>query len=374
MRTKLKTSFLLFLLVAVASVAADRPSIPEAVKANIQNRVDLRFSPGIVVGVINSEGTYYFSYGSTALESGTPMNEDTIFEIGSISKVFTGILLAWLVEQGELALEDPVSSHLPEGVTMPERGGTPIRLVDLSTHRSGLPRLPNNMKPDDLLNPYADYTVEQLYAFLSEHRLRRDPGEAYEYSNLAAGLLGHVLELKTGKSYEELVHQVIASKLGMKSTTVTLSPKMLARTAKPHTNAREAKLWDLPVLAGAGAIRSTARDMLAFLSANMGLRSTALKAAMQAGQQERGDAGSPDMRVGLGWHILSGGAQKIVWHNGGTGGHHSFVGFRRDGSLGVVVLANSEDSIDDIGMHLLDPGMELAERKPRKKLPLFKKD
>jgi len=374
MRTKLRTSLLLFLLVAVASVAADSPSIPEAVKANIQNRVDLRLSPGMVVGVINAEGTVYFSYGSTALESGTPMNEDTVFEIGSISKVFTGMLLAWLVEQGELALEDPVSSHLPEGVTMPERGGTPIRLVDLSTHRSGFPKLPDNMKPADLRNPYADYTVDQLYAYLSGHRLRRDPGDAYEYSNLAAGLLGHVLELKTGKSYEELVHQVIASKLGMKSTTITLSPKMLARTARPHTYGQEVKLWDLPVLAGAGAIRSTARDMLAFLSANMSLRSTTLDAAMQTSRQERADAGSPEMKMGLGWHILTGGAHRIVWHNGGTGGHHSFVGFREDGSLGVVVLANSENFIDDIGMHLLDPGMELAERKPPKKIPLFKKD
>ena len=287
--------------------------------------------------------------------------------------MFTGILLAQLAEQGELALDDPVASYLPEGVTVPERGGTPIRLVDLSTHRSGLPRLPDNMPVGDPLNPYADYTVDQLYAFLSGHQLRRNPGDAYEYSNLAAGLLGHVLELKTGKSYEELVRETIASRLGMKSTTVTLSPKMLARAARPHANGVEVKLWDVPALAGAVAIRSTARDMLAFISANMGLGDTSTKPAMQASHQERADAG-PDMKIGLGWHIMTAGAQPIVWHNGGTGGHHSFIGFRQDGSLGVVVLANSTDSIDDIGMHLLDPGMELAERKPPRKIPLFKKD
>ena len=376
MHSNRKIPILLSLLAVSVSVAAERPSIPEPAKANIRNRVDLGFSPGIVVGLISADGTDYFSYGSTALKNGAAVNEDTIFEIGSVSKVFTGLLLARLAEQGKLALEDPLSAHLPESVTVPERGDTPIRLVDLSTHRSGLPRLPDNMTPDDMLNPYADYTIDQLYAFLSEHELRRDPGDAYEYSNLAAGLLGHVLELNTGKSYEKLVRGAIASKLGMKSTTVTLSPKMLARVARPHTyDGNEVKLWDLPVLAGAGAIRSTARDMLAFLSANMGLRDTSLNAALQVSRKERADAGSPNMKIGLGWHILEVDDRRVVWHNGGTGGHHSFVGFRQDGSLGVVVLANSSDSIDDIGLHLLDSSMEMAERKPRrKKIPLFKKD
>src|SRR5208283_4407870 len=118
------------------------------------------------------------------------LDGDTVFEIGSITKVFTALLLADMAQRGEVALTDPVSKYLPKGVKMPGRNGHAIMLQDLATHTSGLPRLPSNMKPKDFMNPYADYTPELLYQFLSSYELPRDPGSKWEYSNLGAGLLG----------------------------------------------------------------------------------------------------------------------------------------------------------------------------------------
>src|SRR5205823_14852796 len=144
--------------------------------------------------------------------------------IGSISKVFTSLLLSDMVQRGEVALTDPIAKYLPAGVKVPERGGRSITLVDLSTHTSGLPRLPSNLNPKDQSNPYADYSVEQLYQFLSSYTLPRDIGAMYEYSNLGGGLLGHVLARRAGTDYETLMVSRIAGPLNMSSTRIVLSP------------------------------------------------------------------------------------------------------------------------------------------------------
>ena len=143
---------------------------------------------------------------------------------------------------------------------MPERGGKKITLQDLATHTSGLPRLPANIAPKDATNPYADYTVDQLYDFLG-YQLPRDIGEKYEYSNLGAGLLGHVLARRAGMDYETLVRTRITGPLGMKSTTISLSQEMKTRwlPGKARCCSRRAN-WDLPTLAGAGALRSSVND------------------------------------------------------------------------------------------------------------------
>ena len=199
-------------------------------------------------------------------------NGDTIFEIGSATKVFTSLLLADMVQRGEVALNDPVAKFLPAGVSVPERNGRQITLVDLATHTSGLPRLPANLNPKDPNNPYADYTPEQLYQFLSSYQLPRDIGAQYEYSNLGGGLLGFALARRAGMSYEALVKSRICDPLGMKDTGITLTPEMKARFAVGHDQGlARVENWDLPTLAGAGALRSTANDLLAFVSANIGL-------------------------------------------------------------------------------------------------------
>src|SRR5262249_11166935 len=153
---------------------------------------------GIVVGVIEPGGRRVVPYGGLAKGDPRTLDGDTVFEIGSITKVFTSLLLADAVKRREVALTDPISKFLPDRVKSPERGDRAITLQDLSTHTSGLPRLPANFAPKNASNPYADYSVEDLYQFLGGYQLTRDIGTQYEYSNLGGGLLGHVLALRAG--------------------------------------------------------------------------------------------------------------------------------------------------------------------------------
>jgi len=314
------------------------------------------------VGVISPEGRRIIAQGHLDKDDARPLNGDTIFEIGSATKVFTSLLLADMVQRGEVALDDPVAKYLPPGVKMPERNGRSITLLDLATHTSGLPRLPTNMTPKDPANPYADYSVEQLYQFLSAYQLTRDIGSQYEYSNLGGGLLGHVLARRAGMDYEMLVRSRICNPLGMSATRIALTPDMKARLAAGHDSAlARVENWDLPTLAGAGALRSTANDLLTFLSANLGYTKSPLGAAMAAMLKVRRPTGQPGLEVALGWHILTTNGKEIVWHNGGTGGYRSFMGFDPKARTGVVVLSNAGTAagVDDMGRHLLDASVPL---------------
>ena len=315
-------------------------------------------APGIVVGWLDPGGSRIVYCGTR--DGKVEVDGDTLFEIGSVTKTFTATLLELAVERGEVALDDPVQKFLPPSVTIPSREGKQITLLDLATHTSALPRLPSNMQPKDPENPYADYSVEQLYEFLNGCKLTRDIGAKYEYSNLGVGLLGHILALKAGTNYEALVLREICRPLKMDSTRITLTPELKARLALGHNQAGvPVENWDIPTLAGAGALRSTANDLLKYLSANIGLSDVPLARTMARAQVIRAPAGSTETSIALAWHVTKRFGSEIVWHNGGTGGYHSFVGFDRTNRQGVVVLANSSNDIDDIGRHLLNPSYKL---------------
>ncbi|HEV2670005.1 MAG TPA: serine hydrolase [Gemmatimonadales bacterium] len=315
---------------------------------------------GIVVGLIDASGAKRMV--------AVGVDSAQVFEIGSITKTFTATVLADMALRGEVRLDDPVAQYLPATVHVPSRNGKQITLLDLATQSSGLPRLPTNLAPRDSANPYADYSVDQLYAFLSGYQLTRDIGAAYEYSNLGMGLLGHALALKAGTSYENLVSRRILTPLGMRETAITLSPALRARLAPGHDgDGKVVANWDLPTLAGAGALRSTARDMLTYLAANLDTTTGPLAGAMRDARTPRRDAGRPSMQIGLAWHILSRPAGNIVWHNGGTGGYRSYVGFDPVRRVGVVVLANvGNANVDDIGFHFLDETLPLQAPPPRR--------
>ena len=323
-------------------------------------------SVGIVVGVIEPGGRRVVSYGSFSTTDKRPVNGDTVFEIGSVTKVFTSLLLADMVQRGEVKLTDPISKYLPLEVKVPERAGRSITFEDLSTHTSGLPPMPSNLTPKDPDNPYADYTVEQLYQFLLSYTLPRDIGSKFEYSNLGGGLLGHVLARRAGMDYETVVRTRILEPLGMNNTRIALTPQMQAQLAGGHNLAMEpTKNWDLPTLAGAGALRSNANDMLKFLAANLGYTESPLAPAMAAMLKERRSAGTAPaatIEVGLAWMITTRGETQIVWHNGGTGGYRTFVGYDLKRRVGVVALSNASTTlgVDDIGMHLLDARLALV--------------
>ncbi len=320
-----------------------------------------RQAAGIVVGVVEPNGRRVVPYGTLAQGDPATVDADTIFEIGSVTKVFTSLLLADMVNGNEVALDDAAAKYLPGHVTMPERSGKAITLLDLSTHTSGLPRLPANLKLNDPANPYAAYTVDDMYQFLSGYTLARDPGSEFEYSNLGAGLLGHILACRAGTEYESLIRSRITQPLRMPDTAITLSSSMAQRMATGH-NALLAPVsnWDLPTLAGAGALRSSANDMLTFLETFLGYKESPLAAAMKAMLEIRRPAGK--LEIGLGWFIVG----DIAWHDGGTGGFRSFLGCDPKARTGVVVLSNASTpcGVADIGLHLLNPKLPLANPEP----------
>ncbi|SFE08456.1 serine hydrolase [Nitrosomonas sp. Nm166] len=318
---------------------------------------------GIVVGIVGVEGRHIVAHGHFSTDDRRFVDSDTIFEIGSVTKIFTALLLADMIQRDEVKLTDPVAQYLPEKVVVPQRDGKVITLVDLATHTSGLPRMSDNFAPANPDNPYADYSVEQLYQFLSGHQLTRDIGAQWEYSNLGYGLLGHVLARRAGTDYETLVRERICAPLGMESTVITLSSEMNARLATGHNAALEAfPNWDLPTLAGAGALRSTANDLLTFLETALGIRETPLASAFTAMHVSRRSTGISDNEIGIGWGIMKSGGNELIWHNGGTGGYCSFIGFLPKMNVGVVALSNASTDVgvDDIAQHLFNPEMPLA--------------
>lgn len=344
---------------AFAQQSASAIPDADALRRLMQTRADDKKAVALIAAV-DHPGAAPWLVAVGEERKGKPLDENSVFEIGSITKVFTGILLADMVLRGEVKLDQPVAELLPKDVRMPTRGGNVITLAHLSVQNSGLPRLPDNLAPKDMSNPYADYTVAQMYEFLGKHALRRDPGAQYEYSNLGVGLLGHALSLRAGKPYETLVRERILEPLGMTSTAITLTAAMRARLAQGHDgNGTPVPLWDLPTLAGAGALRSTVADMRRFIAAAASPPDNQIGRALKLSMEPRVTM-NRSLTMGLGWHRIHMEGDTLIWHNGGTGGYHSFAGFNARTKASVVLLANSSQDNDDIARHLVLPAFPLV--------------
>ena len=327
-----------------------------------EERINTGQSIGLAVSIVDGDRQRIMTLGLADIEGKVPISEDSLFEIGSITKTFTTLILADSVIKGEVGLDDPVSNYLPDSVKMPMFDGQEITLRNLATHTSSLPSIPDNFNPEDPLNPYANYTPELMYAFLSGYTLEKPVGAEVSYSNLGMGLLGHILQLQTGKSYEELVTDRILAPLNMSDSFVVVPERKKADFATGHDPAGiPTSYWDIPTLAGAGALRSDISDMTRYLEANLGLIETPLADAMSqshAFQQKLGEDGG---YIGLGWFTENMGGEDITWHNGGTGGFRTFLGFDPANKRGVVVLANSWDQSDLIGQAILTNSPEALE-------------
>lgn len=339
---------------------------PEEIREILVKRIDQqKQAVGIAVGVIEPNGRRIVAYGNLATGDPRTLDGDTIFEIGSVTKVFTSLVLADMVHRKEVSLDDPAAKYLPENVRMPERSGKFITLLDLSTHSSGLPPNPTNVKLNPRTSQAADYSVADLYPFLSGYTLPRDPGSEVEYSNLGAGLLGHLLACRAGTDYESLTRSRITVPLRMPDTGIALSPALKQRMATGHNGLLSPVAnCDLPApLAGAGALRSSTNDMLTFLEAFLGYKESPLAPAMKATLEVRGTTGKA--KIGLGWLLNSADGKEIAMHDGGTAGFRSFIGFDLKARIGVVVLSNAARSgVEDIGLHLLNPKLPLANPEP----------
>ena len=343
---------------AFAAEAAPGPA-SDSIEALLADRIEIgRDSVGYVAGIIDDDGRRLITTGLSDAADGRPLDGDTVFEVGSITKVFTALLLADMVARGEVAMVDPVAKYLPPEGQPRAFDGKAITLLDLVTYTSGLPRMPTNFAPKDRANPYADYTVQQLYQFVSGFTPRYYPGTHYEYANLGFGLLGHALSLRAGRGYEDLVIARICDPLGLADTRITLTPGMQARLTPGHdSELRKVSNWDLPTLAGAGALRSTANDLVRFLEACTGRRETPLQGAFASLIEVRRPANlSGTYAAAEGWFVTTAHDDELVFKDGGTGGYATFIGYSTRSRVAAVLLSNAAgwESTPALGRHLLN--------------------
>jgi CubicO group peptidase (beta-lactamase class C family) len=329
-----------------------RPDIDDLVTAEVGPHSE---SAGIVAVLLDGASTHLVARGHSGTLDNSLLASDTTFEIGSLTKVFTALLLADMSARGEVAMTDPVVKYLPDFVRLPQLR-EPISLIDLATYTSGLPNIPRNLK-GDLRNPYAGYTADDLYAFLGELRLKYEPGTHYAYANIGFGLLGIALARRAGKSYEELMVERVCNPLNLHSTRITLTEEMRGHLAQGHDDQfNQASLWDLPALASAGAVRSTAKDMTVFLRACLGVQRTSLDPSFKRLLETRRPTGIPGTEVGLGWFISSDSSDEIVWKSGRTGGFAANIAFSTRTRRGSIVLANGPFDAISLGLKLISPG------------------
>ena len=349
----IKLSVVVAVLAAFPLFGQDGFTDDDSIKAFLHNQFDGK-KAGMVIGLVDKHGSKIF--GAGRLDNGTKqtVDGDTVFEIGSITKTFTTLLLEDMVKRGEMNLDDPVSKYLPASVKMPSRDGKEITLLELATHTSGLPRDVKNVESPNPHNPF-DYTPVQLYAFLSSYKLTRDPGAKFEYSNLGMGLLGLAITLKSGTDYESLVIDRICNSLGMNDTRATLTPELKERLAAGHdASGKRVANFDFlnQAMPGCGALRSTARDLLKYVSAQIGLTQSSLTPLMEKTHviQYTNAPGLVDEvtydRVALPWLDTGQSEQTgmdLLGHAGGTAGYTAFIGFDSQHHRGVVVLFNEQD-------------------------------
>lgn len=285
---------------------------------------------------------------------GVALDGDTVFEIGSVTKVFTALLLADMVLRREAALDEPVAALLPAGTRVPERV-TPITLLDLATHTSGLPRVAGNSRPGDPAQPYADYSVGQMRAFLAAHELRHQPGTRFEYSNLGFGLLGHALAARAGTPYEALLVERICTPLGLGDTRIVPTAAMAARHAQGHdVNLFPVPDWKFLSLEATGGLHSTANDLAAFLEAASGQRPSPLRDAFALLLSTWRPCDRAMRAAALGWFVEPLHNDEFVLKTGGTGGSRACIGWSRARRCTAVVLSNTDWwGVDDIVLHLI---------------------
>lgn len=273
--------------------------------------------------------------GQINVRESTGGDATALYEIGSITKVFTALLLADMATKGEVRLDDAVSKYLPAGA-FPDHGNRPITLRDLAGHYSGLPRLPANLSFRDMADPYADYDETQLLAFLKGWTPVRAPGAMFEYSNFGAGLLGYALGRAGRKPYPQLVEDRILRPLGMTSTRFAIG----TGEAAPHgADGKAVKPWHLASLVAAGGLRSTAGDMAKFVSALINPPAS-LKPAVGLMLRDRKPGGGQSS-IGLGLFARTTTQGEVAYHDGGTGGSRSSLVIDTKAKRGVIVLVNS---------------------------------
>ncbi len=348
----------IFLFSVLISVLPAKRSESELLKSKISEFVKGKSRMGLIIGLIRGGKRFTFSYGHKSKEDKNPPDEHTVFEIGSITKTFTGVILADMILKKELYDTDPVSKFISkEKLKLPETDGKEITLKDLAMHISGIPAMPDNLgdfrKKE---NPFSDYTPEKMFESLNRCKLDFPTGTKHRYSNSGFGLLGYILAEKSGLTYEKLVNERIFKPLGMKNSSLELTDAQKKNIASGYNLTLEKKsFWNTTdILNGSGFIKSDLSDMFLYLEAVMG-KDSSLKSAFELASSEQRD-GYPGTWIGYGWYTeLMKNGEKIVDHNGATGGFYAFVGFNKLTRVGVIILSNHKNykELDPLGYKIL---------------------
>jgi D-alanyl-D-alanine-carboxypeptidase/D-alanyl-D-alanine-endopeptidase len=345
-------------------------TLEQRLRQRVEKFIDENHVIGMTVAAVADGEETLFGVGRRDLQSQSPPDGETIYEIGSISKTFTGILLAHEIENGRAGLDDPVNDHLPRGITLPQFGDASIKLRHLTTHSSGFPRRADNFTDMGSFidfvfgwDPYWDYTEDEFWEAVNEVELRSKPGERVKYSNFGTALLGTLMARHRHDSYESMVRSTICDPLGLSDTCVQLSENQRARLAcgyrsvaniGPITLALGSQPWQVPdYLAGEGGMHSSCNDMLKYLKCNMGLMDHAVADSMSHSHKKLRDWFN-DYSLGMNWILEGRNGHDIIWHNGRTSGFRCFIGFTNNRRFGVVILANSQADVDALGKNILD--------------------
>lgn len=336
----------------------------------IKERVKKRTPPGVIFCKVERHGTEYFSYGVNSLDGEQVPDSDTIFEIGSNTKVIVALLFTRLEELGFFSLTDPIRDYLPVTVPLPARDNTPISFLDILTHTSALPRMPPNFDFKNVTRSFAEYGVDDLYVGLEQLSLDWEIGSSYVYSNLGYGLLGHIVEQITDQNLDELLDKYVCKPLAMNSTRFGVGERV-HNVATPHQGERPVPLLKFGVLGAAGGLTSSAKDMSKFLSNNLGVLDSELSSAIKKTQQMHYQE-SAIFGLGIGWHIQQRNGLNIVWHRGETHGQTSFIAFDRQVETGIIMLSNSAFSgcCSDLALSQIDPQTIPTEHEPHAVLNL----
>lgn len=344
-------------LTICANAQSNIPS-DEEIRNVLRDKIDNKHeSVGMVVGIITPDGSHIIPYGHISNNDSTTINGNTIFELGSVTKIFTAMLLADMVKDNEVSLNDPIEKFLPAGVKTPERNGKKITLIDLATQTSGLPFWPDGIPLDEFgLAMMTNYKARDLYKFLSGYSLPENVGEKWEYSNLGFGLLGHVLTLRAQKDFDALLKERITGKLNMASTFCSLPPELASRLCVGYNDyLHQAPYWDIPLLPGCASLKSSANDLLIFVGACMGITTPVLDSAMAI--MLKVHRSGPQLTQALGWWItFEENDNYIITHPGQTLGFSSIIAIDPMRKTGVVVLSNSTGGdVLSIAWHILRP-------------------
>jgi CubicO group peptidase (beta-lactamase class C family) len=343
-----KTSVLICIVLSMQSVTF--ASETAEIKSVLERRLGQE-QGSVAVGIITRDGKNTLFHGNA--------NGDTIFELCSVTKVFTALLLADMVVGDELQLDDPVNKFLDGRAKIRED----VQLFHLVTHTSGLPRSPADFT--------MEYSKEQLYDFLSDYSFPKQTGKKFKYSNLGFGLLGQTLALKTGTSYEQLVLDRICRPLQMKDTRIRMSPEQSARHADGYdSTGKKIPTRELPMVYwSAGSLRSTLNDMLKFLKVNLAPDRSRLGRAINK-THEPHLRSIPNTRTGMAWNITSTGISTVIWHEGQIQSHYAFIGLDQKQGIGTVILSSSGIPLTDIGIHILDSRQPITDSEPLRQTKL----